>query len=78
MVFEQIQWLDTESIDQIAGFTGIGWTTSFLAYLSLALGYGNSFVSRLITDPQSLLYLGTVFFVTTLGLDRLTESLSEE
>jgi len=60
-------------LDQIAGLTGIGWTTSLLGYLSTTIGYG----SALVTNPQSLLYLGGVLFVATLGLDRLKAALSD-
>jgi len=31
-----------------------------------------------VLEPQSLLYIAAVFFVATLGLDRLTQRLSEE
>lgn len=68
---------DKDILNQLAGLTGLGWTVSFLGFLSTVVGYGNMFVARLATSPQSLLYLGTVFFVATLGLDRLTERLTE-
>jgi len=61
-------------IDQIAGITGFGWSASLLGYLSAAVGKG----VPLVTSPQSLLYLGGVCFVTTLGLDRLKRADSEE
>lgn len=44
-----------------------------LGYLSAVIGYSNT----LITEPQSLLYLGGVLFVATLGLDRLKDTLSD-
>jgi len=47
-----------------------------LGFLSAMLGYGNGLITRLVADPQSLLYLGVVLFVTTLGLDRLNDALS--
>ena len=50
---------------------------SVLGFLSTVLGYGNGIVTFLATTPQSLLYLGTAFFVATLGLDRLTDKFSE-
>ena len=56
---------------RLAGVTGVGWTLSLLGYLSTVVGYGNSLVTRLVADPQSLLYLGSVLFVATVGLDRL-------
>lgn len=70
--------LDGETLHQLAGFTGFGWTMSVLGFLSTVLGYGNSLLSRLVTDPQSLLYVGGVFFLATLGLDRLANRESEE
>lgn len=56
-----------ERLDQLAGLTGVGWTTSLLGYLGAAVGYGSSLVPR----PSSLLYLGGALFLATLGLDRL-------
>lgn len=56
-----------ERLDQLAGLTGVGWTTSLLGYLGAAVGYGSSLVAR----PSSLLYLGGALFLATLGLDRL-------
>jgi hypothetical protein len=64
--------VNEDVLDQVAGITGVGWTASLLGYLSTAVGYGNA----LITNPQSLLYLGGVLFVATLGLDRLKTALS--
>ena len=63
--------MNEESLDQVAGVTGVGWTASLLGYLGTMVGYGNT----LITNPQSLLYLGGVLLVTTLGLDRLRTAL---
>jgi hypothetical protein len=57
-------------LNQVAGFTGLGWTASLLGYLTTVIGYGNT----LITSPQSLLYLGGILFVTTFGLDRLKDT----
>lgn len=68
---------DSNVLDQLAGITGIGWTVSILGYVSAAIGYGTVFISRLVTDPQSLLYLGGVLFMTTLGLDRLRDRRSK-
>lgn len=73
IVMEQRQWLDTEAVTQVAGLTGLGWTTSVLAYLGLALGYGNG----LIGDPQLFLYLGIALLLTTAGLDRLADTLPD-
>ena len=64
---------DTDTLDQLAGVTGVGWTASALGFLSTVVGYGNSIVTRLVAEPQSLLYIGSVFLLATLGLDRLTE-----
>lgn len=70
--------MDGETLHQLAGFTGFGWSMSVLGYLSTLLGYGNSVLGRLAADPQSFLYLGAVFFLATLGLDRLVEEESDE
>lgn len=69
---------DGETLHQLAGFTGFGWTVSLLGFLSTVIGYGNTIVSRLVTDPHSLLYLGGVFFLATLGLDHLADEESDE
>jgi len=63
---------NVDTLDQVAGFTGFGWTVSLLGYLSVLVGYSDT----LVTSPQSLLYLGGILFVTTLGLDQLRERLS--
>lgn len=68
---------DRSVLDQLAGITGIGWTASALGFLSTVVGHGNSVVTRLVAEPQSLLYIGGVFFLATFGLDRLTRHLSE-
>jgi len=60
-------------LNQVAGFTGLGWTAALLGYVTTVIGYGNT----LITNPQSLLYLGGILFVTTLGLDRLKDTYLE-
>jgi hypothetical protein len=70
--------LDRDSLHQLAGVTGVGWTASVLGFLSTVVGYGNSLVTRLVADPTSLLYLGIVFFLATLGLDHLASEQSEE
>lgn len=59
------------TLDQLAGLTGLGWTTSMLSFLTTVIHSGNSPVGRLVPDSQLLLYLGVAFFVTTLLLDRL-------
>jgi len=61
-------------LDQVAGITGVGWTASLLGYLSSILGFNTALGS----NPQSLLYLGAVLFVTTLGLDRLRKNRAAE
>ena len=68
---------DRTDLDQLAGFTGIGWTASTLGFLGTMFGYGNGVVSRLATDPQSFLYVGVAFFLATLGLDRLARRAEE-
>lgn len=73
-----IPWVSGETFDQLAGVTGIGWTTSLLGFLSSVIGYGNGIVGRLVTEPSSLLYLGGLFFLTTLGLDRLANRLQDD
>ena len=62
---------DEDLLNQLTGLTGLGWTTSVLGYLSTVIGYGNGVISRLVAEPQSLLYVGGSFFLLTLGLDRL-------
>lgn len=68
---------DVDVLDQIAGLTGLGWTAALLGYLASAIGSGNSLLTRLVVDPQSLLYVGGVLLVTTFGLDRLRDVLSK-
>lgn len=62
-----------DTLRQVAGLTGFGWTTSLLGYLIVVVGYSNA----LVTNPQSLLYLGGVLFVMTVGLDQLRERLPD-
>ncbi|QLH80748.1 hypothetical protein [Halosimplex pelagicum] len=69
--------LDTDLAEQLAGLAGLGWTTSTLGFLGTVLGYGNSVVSRLVTEPSSLLYVGAVCFLATLGLDRIANRATE-
>jgi len=71
MSLKQRPLLDDDALDQFAGITGIGWTAAALGYLSAALGFSNDFIAGFVTEPQSLLYLGAVLFVATVGLDRL-------
>ncbi len=78
MLLIQPSTSETEFVDQIAGITGLGWTASLLGYLITVIGYGNSVVSRLVVDPRSLLYVGTILFVVTLGLDRFQRLLTEQ
>lgn len=63
-------------LTQFAAITGIGWTASLLGYLGAVLGYGTAIVPRVAPHPQSLLYVGGILLVTTFGLDRLEQSLS--
>jgi len=69
---------DKDLLNQLTGLTGLGWTTSVLGYLSSVIGYGNGLISRLVAEPQSLLYVGGSFFVLTLGLDRLQSRIAAE
>lgn len=66
------------TLDQLVGVTGLGWTTSLLAFLGSTLGYGTGIVTRLVASPHTLLYVGAAMFAATLGLDRLNRKLSEE
>ena len=74
MALKQRLAANEDTLDQVAGVTGFGWTSSLLGYLSVATGYSDT----LVTEPQSLLYVGVVLFVTTLGLDRLKQALASE
>lgn len=69
---------ETDYVDQIAGITGLGWTASLLGYLITVIGYGNSVISRLVVEPRSLLYVGSLLLVVTLGLDRFQRLLTEK
>ena len=69
---------DKDLLNQLTGLTGLGWTTSVLGYLSSVIGYGNGLITRLVAEPQSLLYVGGSFFVLTLGLDRLQSKLAAD
>lgn len=66
---------ETDLLNQLTGLTGLGWTASVLGYLSTVIGYGNGLLTRLVVEPQSLLYVGGSFFLLTLGLDRLQTKL---
>ena len=76
MSLREMQESEKDILNQLSGLTGLGWTTSLLGYLSMVLGYSNSILIR-IADPQSLLYLGVCFFLTTLGIDRLRNRRSD-
>lgn len=65
-----------EVLTQFAAITGLGWTASLLGYLSAVIGYSNTIVTRVAPNSQSLLYVGGLLLVTTLGLDRLEQTLS--
>jgi hypothetical protein len=73
MELKQRLQLDEDTLSQVAGITGLGWTASLLGYLGAVLGYGTT----LVTNPLSLLYLGGVLLVATLGLDQLKKTLSD-
>lgn len=68
---------DDDRLYQLGGITGLGWTVSLLGYLGAIVGDGNSLITRLVAEPQSLLYVGGVLFLTTFGLDRLRSSVSK-
>lgn len=78
MALKSIPYADRETLDQVAGFTGVGWTASLLGYLAPIVGYGNGLVSRVVADPQSLLYVGGLCFLATLGLDRIANPSDDE
>lgn len=78
MDLEAIPRPDRDLLDQLAGVTGVGWTTSVLGFLGTVLGYGNSLVSRFVADSKALLYVGAVLFLATLGLDRLADAARNE
>lgn len=59
---------------RLAGITGLAWTVLILAYVATVMGYGHGHVA----EPQSLLRLGAVLFVVTLGLDGLQDRLLDE
>lgn len=59
-----------DTLTQLAGLTGFGWTTSTLIFLLSVIHSGNGPVGRLVAEPQVLLYLGAVLFVATHLLDR--------
>lgn len=67
-----------DDLHRLAGVTGLGWTVSVLGYLGSLVGYGDALFSRLVADPQVLLYLGAALFVATLGLDRLQGRFADE
>lgn len=78
MSLRVIRDTDKDLLNQLTGLTGIGWTASVLGYLSTVIGYGNGLISRLATEPQSLLYVGGSFFLLTLGLERLQNRTATE
>lgn len=77
MSLKQMLVPDDDRLYQLGGITGLGWTVSLLGYLSSIIGYGNSLITRLVAEPQSLLYVGGLLFLTTFGLDRLQSSASK-
>lgn len=77
MSFKQLMDADADALYQLAGITGFGWTVSVLGYMATVIGYGNTLITRLVADPQSLLYLGGVLFGVTFGLDKLRGTLSK-
>lgn len=75
---KRIPSLEGETIDQMAGIAGVGWTTSLLAFLTTVIGYSNSVISRFMSDSRIFLYAGVVFFLMTLGLDRVANRLPDD
>jgi hypothetical protein len=69
--------LPEDALDHLAGLTGLGWTAALLGYLLTLVGVGHSVVTRVVAHPVSLLYLGGVLPVVTLGLDRRQRSAAE-
>lgn len=70
--------LSDDEMDRLAGLTGLGWTSSLLLYLAAVIGTGSGVVTGLVTDPRTLLYVGAVLFVLTVGLDRLATHTGRE
>lgn len=61
---------ERERLDQLAGFTGLGWTTSILLFLTTTISPGSGPVEHIVAEPAVFLYLGVVLFLVTLELDR--------
>jgi len=70
----QLSVTDTDALDRLAVFTGLGWTTSMLGYLTTAVGHAT--LPGPVADPRLLLSVGVVLLMATLGLDRLQNRLS--
>jgi hypothetical protein len=66
---------DDGHLYQLAGLTGVGWTASLLGYRGTMIATDD--LTRFVTNPRSLLYLGVVLFVVTVGLECLRSELSE-
>lgn len=75
---ERPRTFDASALDRLAGYTGLGWTTSFCGFLTMGLGYGPGVLGRSLVDTGALLYLGLAFLVATVGLDRLANAVSDE
>lgn len=69
---------DANALDRLAGYTGVGWTTSFCGFLTMGLGYGPGVLGRSLVDTGALLYLGLAFFLATVGLDKLANTVADE
>lgn len=69
--------VNADTLRELGGFTGLGWTASILGYLGTLAGYGSVYLSRLINDPTSFLYAAGILFLMTLGLDQLATRLEE-
>lgn len=70
--------LDTDSLDRLAAFTGLGWTSSLCGFVLMGLGYDPGLLERFVPDTGVLLYLGAGFFVATLGLDHLARRMADD
>lgn len=70
--------LDANTLYQLGGLTGMGWTTSVIGYVTTLVTNGSTYLTRVVTEPTSLLYAAGVFFLLTLGCDRLASRLRSQ
>jgi hypothetical protein len=71
------QSVSNDLLYQLGGITGLGWTASLLAYIWATIGPADGLGGPIAIDPRILLVLGVVFFVVTVGLDRLQTSVAD-